>query len=225
MKDFWDNLKAFAMLIPALFRSDDDENKITAGEFVRAHAKKIFVVATVCVMFLVVSCGTEEKFFGVTGEEFMQRYNANLSIFRSTSNEKLFHSLKLDGMRQFKVADTTFVSLRTRQNYLAMELSAQPDTVNVHWSLNDVNPAHVADFKVMSGVAAYSIDGSDDPKYRRFQETAEVIDALFAQFDCGNLSPTIMHQGITYSLNAGMGDFGGSLKGESIWFTAKKSNK
>lgn len=227
MKDFCDNLKAFAILTLTLFRNGDDENKITVGEFARVHAKKFFAVAVFGVMLTMVSCGAEEKFFGVTGEEFMQRYNDNLSIFKSTSNAKLFYSLKVDGVRhlKFKTGDVTFVSLQTQQNYLAMELTAQPDMVHVHWSLNDENPAHVADFKVMSGVAAYSIDGSDDPKYRRFQETAEVIDALFDQFQRGNVSPTITHKGITYSLGAGMGDFGGSLKSESIWFTAKRSNK
>jgi len=86
-----------------------------------------------------------------------------------------------------------------------------------------MNPAHVVDFRFMSCVAAYSIDGSDDPK--RFQETAEVIYALFAQFDNGNLSATITHKGITYSLGPGMGDFGGTLKDDSVWFCAKKSNQ
>lgn len=221
MKDFTDNMKAFATFVIALFKSGDDEKQITAGEFARAHAKKIFAAATVCVMFLAVSCGANEKFFGVTGEEFMQRYNANLDKY--VSNADLADRLKVDGVRQFKIGDTTFVSLRTRQNYLAMELSANPDIVNVHWSLSDGNDAHIRDFAFMSGVAAYSIDADNDRQ--RFDETAKAIDALFAQFNRGNLSPTITHGGITYSLNAGMGDFGKTLKGESVWFTAKKSNK
>ena len=224
MKDFTDNMKAFATFVIALFKSGDDENQITAGEFARAHAKKIFAAATVCVMFLAVSCGANEKFFGVTGEEFMQRYNANLEMYLSGSKyADLADRLKVDGVRQFKIGDMTVVSLRTRQNYLAMELSANPDIVNVHWSLDDRNDAHAVAFKIMACVAAYSIDADRDSQ--RFDETAKAIDALFAQFNRGNLSPTITHGGITYSLNAGMGDFGQTLKGESVWFTAKKSNK
>ena len=225
MKDFADNLKAFAAFVVTLFKSGDDETTITAGEFARAHAKKFLAAATVCVMFLAVSCGTNEKFFGVTGEEFMQRYNANLDMYVSASKyADLVAGLKVDGVRQFKVADTTFVSLRTRQNYFAMELSANPDVVSVHWSLDDGNAAaHAVAFKIMACVAAYSIDA--DYNGQRFDETAKAIDALFTQFDRGNLSPTITHGGITYSLGAGMGDFGKTLKGESIWFTAKKSNK
>ena len=186
--------------------------------------KKFWVLAA-AIIFLATSCGTSYKVFGISPEEFMRRYNDNLSIFKSTSNAKLFYSLKVDGVRhlRFHTGDKTFVSLETQQNYLAMELTAQPDTVHVHWSLNDGNAAHVADFKVMSGVAAYSIDGSDDPKYQRFQETAEVIDALFAQFDRGNYSPRVTYNGITYSLSPGLGDLGGKLKSESIWFTATRA--
>ena len=224
MKDFADNLKAFAAFVVTLFKSGDDETTITAGEFARAHAKKFLAAATVCVMFLAVSCGANEKFFGVTGEEFMQRYNANLDMYVSASKyADLVAGLKVDGVRQFKVGDMTVVSLQTRQNYLAMELSANPDIVNVHWSLNDRNDAHAVAFKIMACVAAYSIDADNDSQ--RFDENAKAIDALFTQFDRGNLSPTITHGGITYSLGAGMGDFGKTLKGESIWFTAKKSNK
>ena len=224
MKDFADNLKAFAAFVVTLFKNGDDETTITAGEFARAHAKKFLAAATVCVMFLAVSCGANEKFFGVTGEEFMQRYNANLDMYVSASKyADLVAGLKVDGVRQFKVGDTTFVALQTRQNYLAMELAANPDIVNVHWSLDDGNDAHAVAFKIMACVAAYSIDADRDGQ--RFDENAKAIDALFAQFNRGNTSPTITHGGITYSLDAGMGDFGKTLKGESIWFTAKKSNK
>lgn len=225
MKDFTDNLKAFATFVVALFKSGDDENQISAGEFARAHAKKFLAVALVFVMLLAVSCGNDEKFFGGTGEEFMQRYNANLDRYISdTKYADLVDSLKVDGVRYLKVADKVpFASLQTRTNYLAMEISAQPDIVNVHWNLNDRNAAHGVAFKIMACVAAYSIDADRDSQ--RFDETVKAIDALFTQFDRGNLSPTITHEGITYSINAGMGDFGGTLKGESIWFTAKKSNK
>lgn len=103
MKDFCDNLKAFAILILTLFRNGDDENKITVGEFARVHAKKFFAVAVFGVMLTMVSCGAEEKFFGVTGEEFMQRYNDNLSIFKSTSNAKLFLQLESRRRAAFEV--------------------------------------------------------------------------------------------------------------------------
>ena len=55
MKDFADNLKAFATFVIALFKSDNDENQIPAGEFARAHAKKFFAVASVFVMLTAVS--------------------------------------------------------------------------------------------------------------------------------------------------------------------------
>lgn len=55
MKNFIDNPKSFATFVIDLFKSGDDENKITAGEFARAHAKKFFAVAAVFVMLTAVS--------------------------------------------------------------------------------------------------------------------------------------------------------------------------
>ena len=89
---------------------------------------------------------------------------------RNESFAKLIDSLKVDGGQhlRFHTSDKIFDSPKTRQNYSAMKLIAQTDTVNVHWSLNDGNAAHVSDFRFMATVIMYSIDavttqtGDDD---------------------------------------------------------------
>ena len=41
MKDFADNLKAFAAFVVTLFKSGDDETTITAGEFAQFASPRI----------------------------------------------------------------------------------------------------------------------------------------------------------------------------------------
>ncbi len=224
MKNFTDNLKAFAMFVLALFKSDNDENKITAGEFARAHAKKIFAVAAVFVMFLAVSRGTEEKFFGITPEEFMNRYNANID--RLVSDKNHAERLKIDGFEPVSAkGEKIGIAFHTRQKYLALEIALiNPEEVTlseqhvlmVHLDENDSSLAHFIDFKLMSAFAAYTIENKkNDPDGIAMTRT---ISNLFDQFGAGNQAPIVSRNGFSYGLRHGAGDFGKVIDDASLVF-------
>ena len=171
------------------------------------------------IIFLAVRCGTSYKVFGIAPEEFISRYNANLE--RVIPNANLASRLKFKSATNREGVyskELKFVSFETQQSYLAAEISVKPgpEILHVHSRLDDDIVSHNAEFNLMAMVAAYSIDGSDDPDLRRWNDTLQVFNNLFAQFDSGNLSPSVTRNGITYSLSLGLGDFGGKLKTDSI---------
>ena len=183
------------------------------------------IILAAAIIFLATSCGTSYKVFGLSPEEFMHRYNTNLE--RVIPNANLASRLKFKGATNREGVyskELKFISFETQQSYLAAEISVKPgEILYVHQILDDEVISHFVEFKFMAMVAAYSIDGSDDPYLRRWNDTMQVINNLFAQLDRGNFSPHVTYNGITYSLGPGLGDFGKKLKTESILFFAKRA--
>ena len=200
--------------------------------------KKIWILLA-AIIFLTASCGTSYKVFGIAPEEFMRRYNANLervilNLRYNTNLERFIPDANLASRLKFKSAtnregvrskEIKFISFETQQSYLAATISVKPgpETLRVNHRLDDEIVSHFVEFKLMAMVAAYSIDGSDDPDLRRWNDTAQVINNLFAQLDRGNFFPRVTYNGITYSLVMGLGDLGGKLKSESICFSATRA--
>lgn len=187
--------------------------------------KNILVALTIIVAVLSTNCGSaDEKFFGMTPEEFMQRYNANLD--KCVPNAELRKNLKLHGFEPVSMNGKKLgVSFKTSQKYLAMEiLHGKVDILAVHLPLSDEIVSHAINFKIMCGVGAYSIHGDADPELWRWNETAITLNKLFQAFDGGNLSPTVSHNGISYSIEPALGDFGPKLSGDSICFSARATD-
>ena len=188
--------------------------------------RKLLVALTIIFAVLSTNCGSaDEKIFGVTPEGFMQRYNANLD--KCIPNAELRKNLKLQGFEPVSMnGDKIGVSFKTSQKYLAMEVlfGKSGDILTVHQLLRDEIFSHAVNFKIMCGVGAYSIHGDADPELWRWNETANALQELFKAFEGGNLSPTVSRNGITCNINAGLGDFGNKLSGDSICFSARATD-
>ena len=187
--------------------------------------RKLLVALIIIFAILSTNCGSaDEKIFGVTPEEFMQRYNANLD--KCIPNAELRKNLKLRGFEPVIIdGDKIGVSFKTAQEYLAMEiLHVKDDVLTVHLPLRDEIVSHSVNFKIMCGVGAYSIHSDADTELWRWNETANTLQKLFKAFDGGNLSPTVSRNGISCNINAGLGDFGNKLSGDSICFSARATD-